>query len=238
MASLFVIRGRDQGTRFQLDEAVHTVGRTQDNSVRLHDTEVSRSHAELIRKGDGYALRDLASSNGTFVNGQPMTERDLVSGDQLQFGRSLLLYTGAVEDAYEDIADQVAIVPRAGTEEDASRIVASLSHSGGSDWMLPDADSSASPWLARARSNLQIMYRTALAVSHTMDIDQLLARIMEMIFEWVEADRGCIMLKDVETDKLVPKVRRHRRGVRTEEKISISKTILDYVVEHNEGVLT
>jgi signal transduction histidine kinase len=61
---------------------------------------------------------------------------------------------------------------------------------------------------------------------------------MDMIFDWVEADRGCIMLKDLETGKLIPKVRRHRRGVRTEEKISISKTILDYVVEQNEGVLT
>ena len=40
------------------------------------------------------------------------------------------------------------------------------------------------------------MYRTALAVSHTLDIDQLLTRIMELIFEWVEADRGCIMLLD------------------------------------------
>lgn len=238
MASLFVIRGRDQGARFQLEEAIHTVGRTQDNSVRLHDTEVSRSHAELIRRGDVYVLRDLSSSNGTFVNGQATTERELVSGDQLQFGRSLVLYTGFIEEAYEDIADQVDIVPRAGSLDDGSRIVAALSHSEGSEWMLPEAVDSSSPWIARARSNLQIMYRTALAVSHTMDIDQLLARIMEMIFEWVDADRGCIMLKDIETDKLVPKVRRHRRGVRTEEKITISKTILDYVVDHNEGVMT
>jgi signal transduction histidine kinase len=82
------------------------------------------------------------------------------------------------------------------------------------------------------------MYRTALAVSHTMDIDQLLARIMDLIFDWVDADRGCIMLKDLETGKLTPKVRRHRRGLRSDDKISISKTILDYVVERNEGVLT
>ncbi len=237
VASLFVIQGRDQGTRFQLEESVHTVGRTQSSSVRLHDTEVSREHAELVRRGDGYLLRDLGSSNGTFINGQVATEHELASGDQLQFGKSLLLYTGFVEDAYEDIADKVHIVPRAGTN-DSSRIVAALSHHEGSDWALPDASDSAEPWLARARSNLQIMYRTALAISHTMDIDQLLARIMDMIFEWVDADRGCIMLKDIERDKLVPKVRRHRRGVRTDEKITISKTILDYVVEHNEGVLT
>ena len=82
------------------------------------------------------------------------------------------------------------------------------------------------------------MYRTALAVSHTLDIDQLLARIMDMIFEWVDADRGCIMLKDLDTGQLVPKVRRHRRGVQSDERITISQTILDYVVERNEGVLT
>ena len=82
------------------------------------------------------------------------------------------------------------------------------------------------------------MYRTALAVSHTLDIDQLLQRIMELIFEWVEADRGCIMLMDPANKTLQPKVRRTRQGVRADERISISKTILDYVTNRNEGVLT
>src|SRR5690606_37352017 len=143
-------------------------------------------------------------------------------------GRSLLLYTGFVEHAYENIADQVDIVPRA-DHTDGSRIVAALSHSGNSDWLLPDARDSSNPWIARARSNLQIMYRTALAVSHTMDIDQLLVRIMELVLEWVDADRGCSMLDDTPTEELVPKVRRQRRGIPRAEKISSSKTILDYV---------
>ncbi len=82
------------------------------------------------------------------------------------------------------------------------------------------------------------MYRTALAVSHTLDIDQLLQRIMELIFEWVEADRGCIMLMDPLNKTLQPKVRRTRKGARADGRITISKTILDYVVERNEGVLT
>jgi signal transduction histidine kinase len=237
VASLFVIQGRDQGTRFPLGEPVHSIGRTQANSIRLHDTEVSRSHAELIRRGDVYFVRDLGSSNGTFVNGRIVREQDLSSGDQLQVGRSLLLFTGFTDDRTEDLAGKVDIIPRADSD-DGSRIVASVSQTGGSEWLMPDARNSSNPWLARARSNLQIMYRTALAVSHTLDIDQLLARIMDMIFDWVDADRGCIMLKDLETSKLTPKVRRQRRGVRGDEKISISKTIIDYVVEHNEGVLT
>jgi signal transduction histidine kinase len=237
VASLFVIQGRDQGTRFHLEEAVHSIGRTHSHSIRLHDTEVSRNHAELVRRGDAYQVRDLGSSNGTFVNGRLVTERDLISGDQIQIGRSTLLYTGFNEERLEDLAGKVDIVPRHAVD-DGSRIVASLGQTGGSEWLMPDARGSSHPWLSRARSNLQIMYRTALAVSHTMDIDQLLTRIMEMIFDWVDADRGCIMLKDLETGKLTPKVRRHRRGVRTDDKISISKTILDYVVERNEGVLT
>jgi signal transduction histidine kinase len=248
VASLFVIQGRDQGTRFHMEEPVITIGRTQNNTVRLHDTEVSRFHAELIRRGKQYVLRDLNSSNGTFVNGIQLPgpdqgnqkhgeDRELTSGDQLRFGRSLLLYTGFSEGILEDVADQIDIVPKMATDR-GSRIVASLSHDQGSEWMLPEAGDSSSPWLARARSNLQIMYRTALAVSHTMDIDQLLARIMDMIFDWVDADRGCILLKDVHSDQLVPKVRRHRRGVRSDEKITISKTILDYVVDRSEGVLT
>ncbi len=82
------------------------------------------------------------------------------------------------------------------------------------------------------------MYRTALAVSHTQDIDVLLNRIMQLIFEWVEADRGCVMLMDEQTKELAPKVRRNRKGISSDEKLTISKTILDFVTQHNEGVLT
>jgi signal transduction histidine kinase len=235
--SLFVIQGRDQGTRFRLDEAVVTIGRGASNVVQLHDTEISREHAELRRQGDVVVVRDLNSSNGTFVNGRAIKEQELASGDQVQLGRTLLLYTGVTEGRVEDLADKINIVSRQ-SDDDGSRIVHAMPQSEGSEIFAPPTEETSSPWLARARSNLQIMYRTALAVSHTLDIDQLLARIMDMIFEWVDADRGCIMLKDLDTDELVPKVRRHRRGIASDERITISQTILDYVVERNEGVLT
>lgn len=236
MPSLFVIQGRDQGSRFELDGGAVSIGRVATNTIQLHDTEVSREHAVLERAGDSYRFRDLGSSNGSFINRQGVDEHLLASGDQIQLGRTLLLYTG-VPTEHGDLTDQVDIVA-AGVKEDESRILHSISHGEGEDLLSTPAPHEASPWLARARSNLQIMYRTALAVSHTLDIDELLARIMEMIFEWVDADRGCIMLKDDRTGELAPRVRRHRRGVQTEDKITISQTILDYVVERNEGVLT
>ena len=235
--SLFVIQGRDQGTRYRLDGGTVTLGRGTSNAVQLHDTEISREHAEFGRRGDAFVIRDLDSSNGTYVNGQQVKEHVLASGDQVQLGRTLLLYTGVTEGGGEDLADKINIISPQ-EDGDGSRIVHSMHQSEGSEILTLPENETSSPWLARARSNLQIMYRTALAVSHTLDIDQLLARIMEMIFEWVDADRGCIMLKEMETGKLVPKVRRHRSGLQSDERITISQTILDYVVERNEGVLT
>jgi two-component system, NtrC family, sensor kinase len=242
-ASLFVIQGRDQGTRFELDgqSVAFPLGRDTGNHIQLHDTEVSRRHAELRRSGDVFLLSDLGSSNGTFVNNQRVQQRELASGDQVQIGRTVMLFTGLGEAPSSTLGAQVNIVGAA-AGGDNSRILHSVSREEGSRIFSPDftigADASQGQWLARARSNLQIMYRTALAVSHTLDIDQLLKRIMELIFEWVEADRGCIMLLDPESKQLRPKVRRDRKGLRSDEKITISSTILDYVMQRCEGVLT
>ncbi|MCG8586584.1 MAG: ATP-binding protein [Pirellulales bacterium] len=239
MASLFVIQGRDQGTRFELEGKTIGLGRDASNPIQVHDTEVSRRHAELRHTPDeGIVLGDLRSSNGTFVNGRRVDRHPLHTGDRIQVGRTLLLFTDAednssVRRAIEgiDIIDQ----PAAGNE---SQIIHSVSHREGSRILDPAVDASESPWLARARSNLQIMYRTALAVSHTLDIEQLVKRIMDMIFEWVEADRGCIMLTNPETQQLEPTVRKIRKGSESDTRIESSQTILDFVMEKNEGVLT
>jgi signal transduction histidine kinase len=235
--SLFVIRGNDQGTRFVLDEQTIGIGRDPSSAMQLHDTEVSRHHAEIRWAEDAHLLIDLSSSNGTYVNGRRVAQQRLASGDQVQLGSSLMLYTGPAHDAGADLTQSVAIaaLPQS---DDRSHIIHSVTQAEGNRIFHFDEQPSQESWLAHARSNLQVMYHTALAVSHTLDIDQLLQRIMELIFEWLEADRGCIMLVNPETAKLEPKVRRTGKGVQADEKITISKTILDYVVQHNEGVLT
>ena len=237
MPSLFVIRGNDQGSRFELTAPTVGLGRDSANTIQLHDTEVSRQHAELRRAQKAYTLSDLQSSNGTFVNGRRIQQHELASGDHLQVGGTLMLFTHPPEESEQDLTGQIDIASEM-QPGDQSHIIHSVSQEEGSRILGADSDVLQNSWLARARSNLQVMYRTALAVSHTLDIDQLLQRIMELIFEWVEADRGCIMLVEPENDRLAPKVRRTREGVRSDEKITISKTILDYVTKQNEGVLT
>ena len=235
MASLFVIQGRDQGTRYDLPENVYHLGRESTNSIQLHDTEVSRRHAELRRETNAFVVVDLGSSNGTYVNSERVERRELASGDRVQLGRTLMIYTAQEQSSSEDLADLIDIVGKE-KQADPSRIVKSIGQEEGSN--IFQESKASSPWLARARSNLQIMYRTALAVSHTLDIDQLVARILELVFEWVDADRGCVMLKDLETDELMPKAHKARPGLAANDRMSISRTILDYVMQHKEGVLT
>lgn len=237
MPSLFVIRGNDQGTRFELEGETVGLGRDSGNTVQLHDTEVSRHHAELQRTENTYLLVDLGSSNGTFVNGKRTQQHRLATGDQVQMGSTLMLFTGPPEESLEDVTGKVDITARVAADE-PSRIVRSVSQQEGTRLLQLRANQAENSWLARARGNLEVLYRTALAVGQTLDIDQLLQRILDHIFEWVEPDRGCIMLLDKEKRSLIPKVRRTRKDFHADDKITISKTIVDYVLEQNQGVIT
>ena len=235
MSSLYVIQGRNRGARYDL--AVHegaiTIGRESGNFVQLDDNEVSRRHAEIRRVEGRFVVGDLKSSNGTYVNNRKVERADLTSGDQIQIGRTVMVYSKDRDD--ERVIGLVDIVAPA-NGADGSRIVRTMREDEGvvAAFMPDDTQNR---WLARARSNVQVMYRTALAASHTLDIDELLGRILQLVFEWIEADRGCIMLLDPETRQLQTKARRDRRAGDTTS-MAISRTILDYVLERREGVLT
>lgn len=237
MPSLFVIRGNDQGSRFEFAEGTTSIGRDASNDIQLHDTEVSRRHAQIYGSKDVFTVSDLDSSNGTFVNGRPVEAHRLESGDHLQIGRTLMLFTQPPGAPEVDLSDKVAISSDKAFG-DQSHIVHSVSHEESSHFFELSPQVEQSAWLARARGNLQAMYRAALAVSQTLDIDKLLHRIMELIFESVDADRGCVMLTDADTGRLQPKVQRTRRNFKNGDRITISETILDYVMENGEGVLT
>ncbi|MEZ6121444.1 MAG: FHA domain-containing protein, partial [Pirellulaceae bacterium] len=235
MASLFVIQGPDQGRRFELSEPEYSIGRDASNQITLHDTEVSRQHAKVRQYNQTFEWIDLGSSNGSFVNSLRSDLQPLRSGDRIQIGRTLMIFT--TTSASGDSASRRDVAVGISDVVDGSRIVHSIPHEEGSQFFLAP-DSSVSPWLANARSNLQIMYRTTLTVSHTLDIDELLGRILELIFEWVEADRGCVILLNKDNGELTPKAFRDRHQTTRHAKLQISQTILDYVTKNQQGVLT
>ncbi len=127
MPSLFVIRGIDQGTRFELSGQELGLGRDPLNRVQLHDTEVSRHHAELRRIDNAFVLVDLNSSNGTFVNGKRVARHRLYSGDQVQMGSTFMLFTAPAGEPEEDLSGKIDITT-APSSEDKSQIVRSMRH--------------------------------------------------------------------------------------------------------------
>ena len=233
MPSLFVIQGFNKGARYDLaaHEGAMTIGREAGNLVRLDDNEVSRRHAEIRRVGQGFVVGDLKSSNGTYLNNRKVERAELSSGDQIQIGRTILVYS---KDDDLPAQGTVDIVPPDAHE--SSRIVRSIREDEDEIGVF-SPDDTQNRWLARARSNVQVMYRTAMAVSHTLDIDELLGRVLQLVFEWIGADRGCVMLLDPETRQLKTKARRDRK-VGDTTSMAISRTILDYVLDRGEGVLT
>ena len=62
------------------------IGRTSENQVNLDDTSVSRTHAEILLTPEGYRIRNLSTVNGTFVNGDQVTEHLLQDGDRVLVG--------------------------------------------------------------------------------------------------------------------------------------------------------
>jgi signal transduction histidine kinase/pSer/pThr/pTyr-binding forkhead associated (FHA) protein len=233
---LIVIKGADEGKQFDLGSPVVAVGREAANQVRLHDTEVSRRHAEFRLVDGDYRVIDLESANGTFVNNQRIKEAVLSSGDQVQIGQSVLVFSAGRNDQIaSDLSDHINMVSRYDLEL-SSAIVKSIAESEGSR-LLASPDIAANGWLRSSLANLRVMYETSQAVSHILDLDQLLERIMELIFRSIEADRGCIMLRNQETKEFEPKALRYREGVDREEKITVSRTIMDHVLSERHGIL-
>ncbi len=249
MASLFVVRGRDQGKHFSLTAATSRIGREASCEIRLMDSEASRSHAELRRSGNDFVLCDLGSSNGTLVNGQRVSQVPLASGDRIEIGGTLLIFTGTSSPAGRDTAHGVEIVTR-GLAPDASRIISSLPGTVKESLPIGVASETSRDYrVADTDRSLEVMYLTAIAVGRTNDIPELLNRILKIVFDWVDADRGCIMLREGESQRLRPAARIDRQATdessqrspeskRSPGRMSISRTILDYVMEHKEGVRT
>ena len=78
-----------------ISEDVVTVGRGPESDLFLDDVTVSRSHAEIVRGGRGYRIRDVGSLNGTYVNRVRVDSVDLRNGDEIQIGKYRLRFVFA-----------------------------------------------------------------------------------------------------------------------------------------------
>lgn len=264
MANFYVIRGKDSGHRFAIRGALTTIGRDSSNPIKLNDTEVSRQHAVVVRKEDSeFEIRDTGSSNGTFVNSRRVESKVLHGGDRVQIGRTLMVFTGGPDPHSTRSLESVEIVVDRVPNE-LSQIRSSLESNfsaapplGSSIDSAEDAESSIS--VADTFDDWELVYQVSQAINRTGDLDELLVQVLDLIFQWIECDRGCVMMLDEVTGQLVPtyiRDRKRRKGNNADShpsdsqasesqssevqspKLQISRTILDHVMKTKEGVLT
>ncbi|MHC4996021.1 MAG: ATP-binding protein [Planctomycetota bacterium] len=228
MLILNVIKGPDKGRKFELpDNEPQQIGRSSE-SLPLTDPTISRRHCELTPDEGRWRINDLKSANGTYVNGTRITKQTLLmSGDQIRTGSTLFVF-GRVTEMYEESVEMVS----------GDRFDTSLKAT------FPSNDESvimASPEpSAAAESHLKIMYDMMQLVGTIFDKQLLLDRVMDLIMEHFDPDRGFILAQDEDLDRLNTLAVRYKKKPKSkdEEKISVSKTIVQDVLDKSEGVLS
>ena len=94
MSKLVLLTEGFAGRTYELNVEKTTVGRVEDNAFQIAEPSVSSHHAEIILKGNDVVIKDLNSTNGTFINGEKITEAVLKPGQTLKFGQVELRLEG------------------------------------------------------------------------------------------------------------------------------------------------
>ena len=113
---LRVTAGNAQGSEIQVEDELLIGRQASEEGTLGQDAEISREHARITRSGGNFAIEDLGSTNGTFVNGRQISKAEILSpGDQIQVGATTLVVQVSVPFA----AEQSAAPPDADTRSSA-----------------------------------------------------------------------------------------------------------------------
>jgi two-component system, cell cycle response regulator len=103
-ACLVVIYGQDLGRKYNLESPTLVFGRSSKCDVQIDQESVSRAHSKIMNQGKTIRIRDLGSTNGTYVNDEQIEERTLADGDLIKIGRTIFKFLsgGNIERAYHE----------------------------------------------------------------------------------------------------------------------------------------
>ncbi len=210
----------DGTTSYELRDGVPLiVGRAPTCDLPVVDPTISRRHAELVSDGFAVTLRDLDSSNGTYVNGKRVKRVRVAVDDLVAFGK-----VGFRLEAYgapTPVVSQTAVGPpsigativRQIPMRDAAAAIASI----GSPTTSPGRISrslvspSSNPAVDKNQQKLATLLEVSKGLTRAVDVGTILDKIVGYAYQTLEVDRVAILLCD-EQGELVPKISRDKRG--------------------------
>jgi Nif-specific regulatory protein len=211
---LAAISGKLKGAIFSIDEDALVIGRETAANVCLADGAVSRRHSKIERKDEGYVITDLESLNGTFINGVPIRSRVLEHGDRIRIGESqfvFLVHDGEPSKSSEVTLDEVQIVTGPTVQVRLDEAVFQMER------------------------NLGALMKVT-AINAIRDLDPLLERLLQLLFEVVPAQRGAILLTADDSLEGGPVFALDRTQGRSQA-VNVSRTIVQQVLRDGVAVL-
>ncbi len=246
MPYLICNTGESSGQQHQLQAGVNSIGRALGNTVVVVDESISRRHAEIEISFDHVLVRDLKSLNHTFVNGQLIIEQRLRNGDVLRCGN--------VEFRFVDLRPPLpnATIPPTDEETDddsSSAFIKTINPQETSikiKELLSEKKQQGQPSVLRLRQadkeqraldKLNILLEIAKELSSPDEPENLLQKILDLLFEIMSVDRAAILLRSQKTNQLDCKAIKLRDKKQKSTRF-YSQKITDYVFDKGEGIVT
>ncbi len=229
MLVLVYNEGRVDEMRVPIGAEPITIGRGEDQTVSIPHRSLSRSHARIEASEGRFFISDLRSKNGTFLNGVQLQRQELRAGDILKLGD--LTFLVREERSWMAGATFQGPPPSTLGSELRPRFVHPLTRvplERLMDASGPRARQAFATDASLSHNRTRILLEVAKLLSADEDIDALLGKILDLVFQILDADRGAILLVNEETGQLEPRVTKTLRGSPAQGPI-YSQNIVDYV---------
>jgi serine phosphatase RsbU (regulator of sigma subunit)/pSer/pThr/pTyr-binding forkhead associated (FHA) protein len=233
MAMLLATEGPLAGKTFPLEGPATIIGRHPECHIVLDSGAVSRQHARIAFDAGRYYVEDLNSRNGTYRNGKPVLQRQLLhERDRLAICEMAFIFQHGPGDIHTTLDE--AGLPEAIVLEDEQPGVASS--------VVTKVDVSSGPSSLRLEINPEAKLKALMEISRNLgraiSLTEVLPKLLDSLLAiFPQADRGFVVLRDPATGRLVPKAVKHRRPDQ-EEKVRLSRTIIRGVMASREAVLS
>jgi len=218
MAFALVGRIKGRSACHFLREGEQMVGRAATSHVRLPDSSVSRTHAKLVLKDGEVTLSDLGSSNGTLVNGAPVSKpRVLALGDLISFADIELKLVESVPPAETMFSQNGSSI-----ESSSVTLDEIFAGEGKKD----------------ERTNLfRILAEAGELLATHRPLDELYEMILDLVEKLAASDKAVLLLMEGEDEEPVVKASRVKPGA-AEGELVLSRTMVQKVLEQRSGLLT
>src|SRR5436190_6562606 len=216
-----------------------SIGRTEGNDLVLNHPSVSRKHAKFEVRADKWWIVDLKSTNGVKVNGNLVTESQVVAGDKISVGSVLLELKAlpSVNFSSESMFDNPSGTVIRRISDFNSEFGLDVAEAQAAAPRPPSEPGTRKAEPAASREKIfQVLVQVAKTLLETEELNDVLNTVMDIIFRYLPVERGLIILFDDEGNP-VPKLTKFREGADAHD-IPISRTILNMVAQQQIALMT